>query len=96
MIADDSAPAPLLYCHREMPTRLLQAMPPPKHHARHTAAMMPCRLHRPLSSKACEMFILELTLRGWLHAEDGRRRTLQRCDIATALASTEVFDFLVR
>jgi nuclear transcription factor Y, gamma len=42
------------------------------------------------------MFILELTLRGWLHAEDGRRRTLQRCDIATALASTEVFDFLVR
>ena len=28
-------------------------------------------------AKACEMFILELTLRSWSHAEENKRRTLQ-------------------
>jgi hypothetical protein len=46
-------------------------------------------------AKACELFILELTLRAWRHAEENKRRTLQRSDIATAITKTELFDFLV-
>ncbi|EES14676.1 nuclear transcription factor Y subunit C-3 [Sorghum bicolor] len=48
-----------------------------------------------LFAKACEMFIQELTLRAWLHTEEDMRRTLQKKDVTAALASTEVFDFLV-
>jgi hypothetical protein len=46
-------------------------------------------------AKACEMFINELTLRAWIHTEENRRRTLQKNDIAAAIASTDIFDFLV-
>uniref|UniRef100_A0A6V7QRW9 Transcription factor CBF/NF-Y/archaeal histone domain-containing protein n=1 Tax=Ananas comosus var. bracteatus TaxID=296719 RepID=A0A6V7QRW9_ANACO len=46
-------------------------------------------------ARACEMFILELTHRGWAHAEENKRRTLQKSDIAAAIARTDVFDFLV-
>lgn len=45
-------------------------------------------------AKACEMFIMELTLRAWLQTENCKRRTLQRCDIARALRLDELFDFL--
>jgi histone H3/H4 len=48
-----------------------------------------------LFAKACEMFILELTLRSWIHSEENKRRTLQRNDIATAITKTDIFDFLV-
>lgn len=48
-----------------------------------------------LFAKACEYFILEMTLRAWHAAEDTKRRTLQRSDIATAIARTDIFDFLV-
>ena len=46
-------------------------------------------------TKACEMFILELTLRSWIHSEENKRRTLQRNDIAAAITKTDIFDFLV-
>ncbi|ONK79319.1 uncharacterized protein A4U43_C01F5160 [Asparagus officinalis] len=46
-------------------------------------------------ARACEMFILEITHRGWAHAEENKRRTLQKNDIAAAITRTEVFDFLV-
>ncbi|KAM7252336.1 hypothetical protein ACFE04_024219 [Oxalis oulophora] len=46
-------------------------------------------------AKACEMFILELTLRSWIHTEENKRRTLQKNDIAAAISGTDVFDFLV-
>ncbi|KAI5658916.1 hypothetical protein M9H77_27709 [Catharanthus roseus] len=46
-------------------------------------------------AKACEMFILELTLRSWYNTEENKRRTLQRADITGAIAKTEIFDFLV-
>ncbi|RLN04640.1 hypothetical protein C2845_PM13G06100 [Panicum miliaceum] len=46
-------------------------------------------------AKACEMFILELTLRAWLHAEGTKRRTLQRSDVAAAIIANEFFDFLM-
>ncbi|EFJ52434.1 hypothetical protein VOLCADRAFT_47883, partial [Volvox carteri f. nagariensis] len=48
-----------------------------------------------LFAKACEMFILELTLRSWMHAEENKRRTLQRNDVAAAITKTEIFDFLL-
>lgn len=41
------------------------------------------------------MFILELTLRSWYHAEENKRRTLQRNDVAAAITRTDIFDFLV-
>ncbi|KAL6970378.1 hypothetical protein U1Q18_030078 [Sarracenia purpurea var. burkii] len=46
-------------------------------------------------ARACEMFILELTLRSWNHTEENKRRTLQKNDIAAAITRTEIFDFLV-
>lgn len=49
-----------------------------------------------VDSQACEMFILELTLRSWIHSEENKRRTLQRNDIAAAITKTDIFDFLVR
>lgn len=46
-------------------------------------------------AKACEMFILELTLRSWIHTEENKRRTLQKNDVAAAISRNDVFDFLV-
>jgi len=48
-----------------------------------------------LFARACEMFILELTLRAWAHADENKRRTLQRNDVAAAITRTDIFDFLV-
>jgi len=48
-----------------------------------------------LFSKACELFILELTLRAWAHTSDTNRRTLQRNDVADAILEGEGLDFLV-
>ncbi|KAK3828398.1 MAG: histone-fold-containing protein [Benniella sp.] len=45
--------------------------------------------------KACEVFITELTIRAWIHAEENKRRTLQRSDIAAAITKTDMFDFLI-
>ncbi|VAI92282.1 nuclear transcription factor Y subunit C-4-like [Triticum dicoccoides] len=46
-------------------------------------------------AKACEIFILELTLRSWMHTEENKRRTLQKNDIAAAISRTDIYDFLV-
>lgn len=48
-----------------------------------------------LFAKACEMFIVDLTFRAWFHTEENKRRTLQKSDIAAAIAKTDVFDFLL-
>ncbi|KAG0266352.1 hypothetical protein BG011_002471 [Mortierella polycephala] len=45
--------------------------------------------------KGCEIFITELTIRAWIHAEENKRRTLQRSDIAAAISKTDMFDFLI-
>lgn len=47
-----------------------------------------------LFAKACEMFILDMTLRSWQHTEEGRR-TLQRSDVEAVIKKTDIFDFLV-
>ncbi|RZR95105.1 hypothetical protein BHM03_00023921 [Ensete ventricosum] len=46
-------------------------------------------------AKACEMFILELTLRSWIQTEENKRRTLQKNDITAAITNVDMFDFLV-
>eukprot|EP00978_Attheya_sp_CCMP212_P001299 scaffold2708_cov54-Attheya_sp.AAC.3 len=48
-----------------------------------------------LFAKACEVFILELTLRSWAVSQHNKRRTLQKEDIREAIVKTDVFDFLV-
>lgn len=47
-----------------------------------------------LLCKACELFTLDLTMRAWAHTDATNRRTLQRSDVADAVATTEMFDFL--
>lgn len=47
-----------------------------------------------LFSKACELFVLELTLRSWFHAQQNNRGSLKKTDFAAAIRRTEVFDFL--
>lgn len=42
-------------------------------------------------SKACELFIEELTQKSWKVAVGGKRRTL---DVAAAVIGADVFDFL--
>lgn len=48
-----------------------------------------------LFAKGCDIFITELTMRAWIHAEENKRRTLQRSDIAYALLKSDMFDFLI-
>lgn len=47
-----------------------------------------------LLTKACELFIMELTLRSWLHAEGSDRRILHPCDIVGAVSHDEGLGFL--
>ncbi|WMV16881.1 hypothetical protein MTR67_010266 [Solanum verrucosum] len=47
-----------------------------------------------LLSKAIEMFSMELTLRAWMQADQGKCRTLKRYDFARAIMDEELFDFL--
>ena len=46
-------------------------------------------------AKACEILILELTLRAWNFTANSKRRTLQRNDVALAVADCDMFDFLI-
>lgn len=39
-----------------------------------------------LLAKAAELFIEELALRSWLHTEENKRKTLQKCDISQAVS----------
>ena len=48
-----------------------------------------------LISKACELFIIELAYRGWIHTIESNRRTLQRNDIAQAISNNDFYDFLL-
>jgi len=48
-----------------------------------------------LLSKACEIFISEVTSRAWMLAEVNKRRTLQRVDVAGAVGQSDQFDFLI-
>ena len=47
-----------------------------------------------LLSKACELFIMELTQRSWLHTEEKKRQTVRRSDLGDAIRHKEAFHFL--
>lgn len=57
----------------------------------------------PLRARHCKaetltplpVFIAELTCRAWLVAESHKRRTLQKSDVAAAIAFSDMFDFLI-
>ena len=38
-----------------------------------------------LFAKACELFILELTLRSWAHTDENKRRTLQVINLLVSI-----------
>jgi hypothetical protein len=46
-------------------------------------------------SKACELFIEELTQRSWMVAMQRKKKTLHKEDLASAVIATDIFDFLV-
>ncbi|KAJ1930161.1 CCAAT- binding transcription factor component [Tieghemiomyces parasiticus] len=48
-----------------------------------------------LFSRACEIFISELTMRSWFNAEDNKRRTVQRGDTSVAVSKFDQYDFLI-
>ena len=48
-----------------------------------------------LFSKACEIFILELTLRSWVITEHSRRRTLQKSDVCQAVTKADMYDCIL-
>jgi nuclear transcription factor Y gamma len=48
-----------------------------------------------LFAKACEIFVLELTIRSWGAAEKCKRKTILKEDVDTAIKNTDIFDFLV-
>jgi len=55
-------------------------------------------IHSILSSTTLlppTVFISELTCRAWLIAETNKRRTLQKADVANAIAASDMFDFLI-
>ncbi|KAK7266244.1 hypothetical protein RIF29_18886 [Crotalaria pallida] len=45
-------------------------------------------------AKACEMFIMELTMRAWGNLEKNKRTTLRSNDMVIAIKGSHVFDFL--
>lgn len=47
-----------------------------------------------LFAKACELFILELTVRAWCFSEHHKRNGLEREDVLAVLQNTDIFDFL--
>ena len=42
-------------------------------------------------AKACEIFVLELSMLAWNHTEENKRRTLQRNDIVTAVSKNDTY-----
>eukprot|EP01038_Epipyxis_sp_PR26KG_P015063 gene15063-20267_t len=48
-----------------------------------------------LFAKACEIFILDLSIRSWGAALKSKRKTVQKEDVDEAIKNTDIFDFLV-
>ncbi|KAK7374861.1 hypothetical protein VNO80_08304 [Phaseolus coccineus] len=47
-----------------------------------------------LMSKACEIFIQELTFRAWMRAEESNKSTVQPCDVAKVIMQNDALHFL--
>ena len=46
-------------------------------------------------AKACELFIMELIQKSWTMTMHGKRRIIHKDDVASAVVSTDLFDFLM-
>ena len=46
-------------------------------------------------SKACELFILELTLRAWQETDALKRKTMQKSELILACSKCDMYDFLI-
>lgn len=57
--------------------------------------LTPPYLPSAISCANIAVFISELTCRAWLIAESNKRRTLQKADVANAIAHSDMFDFLI-
>ena len=57
--------------------------------------MFLCFLITTRITKACEVFILELTLRAWGNVEAAKRHTLLKSDVVKGCHQTDMYDFLV-
>jgi nuclear transcription factor Y gamma len=42
--------------------------------------------------KACELFIMELTLRSWNAALETKHKVMQKSDVANAISKSEMYD----
>jgi nuclear transcription factor Y gamma len=49
-----------------------------------------------LFAKACEMFVLDLTIRCWAFSEHNKRGGLENEDVLQVLKETDIFDFLAQ
>jgi hypothetical protein len=48
-----------------------------------------------LFAKASEIFIAEISMRSWVHAEENKRKTLQKSDVIRAIQKSDMYDFLI-
>ena len=48
-----------------------------------------------LFAKACELFILDLSIRSWNYSQLHKRITLQKEDVKETVTKTDIFDFLM-
>lgn len=48
-----------------------------------------------LFSKACEYFVLELTVRAWIRTQSCTRETIMGCDFFEAVRKSETYGFLI-
>ncbi|XP_078438218.1 nuclear transcription factor Y subunit C-2-like [Wolffia australiana] len=48
-----------------------------------------------LFSKACELFMMEVTFRAWLHAEMSNRQTIEADDIIGGVSQVSAYHFLL-
>lgn len=50
---------------------------------------------RIILSKACELFVTDLTLRSWVNTEEGKRKYMIHDDLKKSVYENDNFDFLM-
>jgi nuclear transcription factor Y, gamma len=76
--------------HNDLPLARIKRIMKSDEDVRMIAAEAPVLL-----AKACELFILDLSIRAWNYSQWHKRRTLQKEDVKEAIQKTDIFDFLV-
>lgn len=76
--------------HNDLPLARIKRIMKSDEDVRMIAAEAPVLL-----AKACELFILDVSIRAWNYSQWHKRRTLQKEDVKEAIQKTDIFDFLV-